>query len=152
VQHDRLVEHKLYAVLAQYDLEAIVRERHSTQVALLPVDQNVGRGIRSRDAEHASVPVYPNELADLWKPLGSHARDNTRAARCIQHPVTGVQFDMIEYLGGERAAKGLGGVALKELRSIALQLILIVCHRFLARVAVDMTNYHWPCADCRSLL
>ena len=87
---------------------------------MLPFDQNVGRGVCSGNVKHASVPVYPDELADMWKPLGSHARDDTRATRCIQHPVACVEFDMIEYLGGERAAESLSVIALKKLWSVPL--------------------------------
>jgi hypothetical protein len=51
----------------------------------------------SCDVKNAGVAVDANEFADVGKPLRGHPRDDTGAARRIQHAITCMEFDMVEH-------------------------------------------------------
>jgi hypothetical protein len=113
------VWNELQPLLTQYHLETAIRKGQGTQVALPPFyrDARGGRE-RPRHVEHTGVEIHAHDVREVAKPLRGNSGDNAGPTRCIQDPVTWLEYHVCKHQSGQGPAKRMHRLALIQLGSV----------------------------------
>ena len=86
-----LVRHELESQLTQHDVERVVRQRDRFGAGFVPADRRASGRNGPRDGQHGRIQIQRGDRTARADALRREARDDTRAARNVEHAFAGTE-------------------------------------------------------------